>query len=742
MNNLSLFTKINFDNIPSELRQLNQWVNWRLETRQGKKTKIPYNSKTGQLAKTNNSTTWSTFETAKKSFLNGANYSGIGLVFSKEDGNFGLDIDHCFENDPNKTALAQEILAKFQHTYCEISPSQTGLRIFGKGNPHRCGKGNGEYKWIELYNHRSPRYLTVTGHHVPESASQLADCQEALDWLHEKFFATPTPVMTNPLPATTNHLTVEITHAHDVIEHCRRAANASKFETLFNGGGTEDQSSGDLSLCLLMAFYSQDESILDTAFRMSRRVNLTNGKWDKKHTSTGETYGQLTLRKALNTVSKTYTSSRGVKNNVITNYLDEPSTSTDWTKELRYNSRGELKPIPYNLSLIFENDKEWQGVVRYNEFTQKLEKVKKPPYKNAELGQWSDFDDIDTVIWLNKYYDCYFKKPMVNETIISVARGQKFHPLKDYLNSLTWDGVSRIEDFCNDFLGTEKTNYTQMVSKVLFLSAVARIFQPGCKSDYVPILEGAQGIGKSSIIRNLLPNPDYFSDTIFNIGSKDAYLAMRGKWIVELAELDSMNKADADRAKAFFSSSIDTYREPYGKNVMDIPRQCIFIGTVNKDTYLKDETGNRRYLPIPCNSIDIQGVIETRNQLWAEAVHRFHQGEQWWPDNSIMEEMKEQQEARYDQDVWQPRIEQYLNTHSEVTIEEITTSSQCLNFEINQVDKRVEIRVGKILRSLGYSKHRARINGILKNVYRLIEKSTVYPVYQNKPDSVSSVSYH
>jgi len=754
-NNISLslvtYKQVNFDKIPLELCQLNQWVNWRLETRHGKKTKIPYNSKTGHRAKTNNPATWSTWEQAKKSFQQGANYSGIGLVFSPGDGNFGIDIDHCFENDPNKAAITQQIFEKFKHTYCEISPSQTGLRIFGKGNPSRCGKGNGDYKWIEIYNHSSPRYLTVTGNHLPESATQLADCQEALNWLHDQFFATPTPAKITPSLTTPNHPMTSITHAHsithaqDVIEHCQRAANASKFEMLFNGGGPEDQSSGDLSLCLIMAFYSQAETILDEAFRMSRRVNLTNGKWDKKHKSTGETYGELTLRKALNTISTTYSPSfsKSIPTKNPTPGGTSQRDTNDWTKELIYNSRGGLKPEPHNLSLIIKNDSRWQDVVKYNEFTGEVEKVNRPPYKNGELGPWTDFDDVDTMLWLNKHYRCYFKEHLVNKTITSLAREQKFHPLRDYLNSLTWDGVSRLGDFCSDFLGAEKTNYTQMVGKIMFLSAVARAFQPGCKVDYISILEGGQGIGKSTVIRNLLPDPNYFSDTLFHIGSKDAYLAMRGKWVIEMAELDSMNKADAERAKAFFTSAVDNYREPYSKKTSLTPRQCIFIGTVNKDTYLKDETGNRRYLPIQCNAIDIQGVIEIRDQLWAEAVHRYHQGETWWPDPSLREEMKEQQEARYDQDVWQPQIEQYLNTHSEVTIAEVATSPQCLNFELNRVDKRVEIRIGKVLRSLGYSKHRARINGILKNVYRLIEKPVVYPLYQNRSENVSTLSsYH
>jgi putative DNA primase/helicase len=127
---------------------------------------------------------------------------------------------------------------------------------------------------------------------------------------------------------------------------------------------------------------------------------------------------------------------------------------------------------------------------------------------------------------------------------------------------------------------------------------------------------------------------------------------------------------------------------------------------------------NRRYLPIKTTTVDIEGITEMRDQLWAEAVYRLNQGEPWWPDNSIADEMREQQEARYDQDVWQSKIGEYLCTHNEVTIEDVATSHQCLGLELNKVDRRTEIRIGKIIKCLGYSKHRVRINGILKNTYR------------------------
>jgi len=408
-------------------------------------------------------------------------------------------------------------------------------------------------------------------------------------------------------------------------------------------------------------------------------------------------------------------------NNAFNRELEGLNDVPDWIEQLQEYKNGKLLTVLANAATILENDPNWQGVFRYNEFSQRIEKVKKPPYKNSKVGHWCNADSINTVIWLSreaKYGN--FNPKTINEAVISVSLSQSFHPIKDYLNQLTWDKTPRIDEFFSDYFGTEKNNYTSQVSKVLFLSAVARIFKPGCKSDYVPILEGSQGIGKSSAVRALMPDPKYFSDTPFDMGAKDSYLAIVGKWIVELAELDSMNKADADRAKAFFSSSVDTYRKPYGEFIEDVPRETIFIGTVNKDAYLKDETGNRRYLPITCKTVDIEGIAQCRDQLWAEAVHRFNQGEPWWPGNSIANEMREQQEARYEQDSWESAIKKYLDRHSgDVTIEGVALNSE-LKFDLNKIDRRIETRIGKVLKHLGYSKCRIRDGKLRKFVYKKV----------------------
>jgi putative DNA primase/helicase len=169
------------------------------------------------------------------------------------------------------------------------------------------------------------------------------------------------------------------------------------------------------------------------------------------------------------------------------------------------------------------------------------------------LGEWQDTDDTDTAIWLEEYYDLKPSSQKVSEVIKSIARHHKFHPVRDYLSSLNWDGKSRVDNWLSVYLGVLDTEYARLVGKTWLISAIARIMTPGCQVDNVLILEGEQGIFKSTALRLLCQDDAWFNDTPFDLGSKDAFMALTGKWIIELAELDSFNKADSARAKAFLT---------------------------------------------------------------------------------------------------------------------------------------------------------------------------------------------
>jgi predicted P-loop ATPase len=229
------------------------------------------------------------------------------------------------------------------------------------------------------------------------------------------------------------------------------------------------------------------------------------------------------------------------------------------------------------------------------------------------------------------------------------------------------------------------------------ISAVARIMQPGCKVDHMLILEGPQGAKKSSALR-ILAGEQWFTDELAEIGSKDAAQQMRGVWIIEIAELDAISRAEVSRIKAFLTRIVDRYRPPYERYVIDVPRQCVFAGSVNPDTYLRDETGNRRFWPIRCGSIDLDALRRDRDQLWAEAVARYREGAIWWiEDRNLIATAQAEQEVRYHADAWDARIDRWLTFERRRVNHGYPGYDDWREEEVERADSLADVSVGEIL---------------------------------------------
>jgi AAA domain len=283
--------------IPNALKARNQWLVWKLEDRGGPKpTKPPYCVKSGCLGKSNDPATWCDFNTALAALQNGKGYDGIGFAFAEGDGLTGIDVDH-----PWDSPIAVKIREQFQGTYCEKSPHGK-LRIFCYGKPRRCGKGTTD-KAIEVYDHTSPRYLTVTGEWIEGTAREVTNQQEALDWLHETYFKPKE----EPKPKKPKASVPELSLGdQDIIDKAKVAKNGGKFCALFYGGweaaGYLSQSEADAALCSMLAFWTQDEGQIDRIFRQSA---LMRPKWGKRHHADGRTYGMMTIEWALGAVTET-----------------------------------------------------------------------------------------------------------------------------------------------------------------------------------------------------------------------------------------------------------------------------------------------------------------------------------------------------------------------------------------------------------------------------------------------------
>jgi hypothetical protein len=285
---------------------------------------------------------------------------------------------------------------------------------------------------------------------------------------------------------------------------------------------------------------------------------------------------------------------------------------------------------------------------------------------------------------------------IVKEGIELYAVEHRFDPVKDWLNSLTWDGEDRLERLLPDGFGTAASEYTAAVGKCFLIGMVARVFRPGCKVDSMPIFEGSQGIFKSSALK-ILGGP-YFAEIHESIMSKDFYIAIAGKMLCEISELHAFRRADIERIKGIITTATDRFRSPYGKFAADFPRRCVFAGTTNLDDWNTDETGARRFWPVRCTEISREYLETNRDQLFAESVARFNCGESWWQVPET--EAAVQREARRDIDPWESLLERHLESLIEVDIPNLITNVLQLN--PRDMNALVQKRVAKILRARGF----------------------------------------
>jgi predicted P-loop ATPase len=394
--------------------------------------------------------------------------------------------------------------------------------------------------------------------------------------------------------------------------------------------------------------------------------------------------------------------------------LDELSrvtfTGLRWQDELIRSKASSDKnetsilPILANAITALRLAPEWQGVLAYDEFRCNVVAVKPVPWGALPKSGWTDQEDRLTAEWLQRNR-IFVSVEIASQAVQTVAAQRRVHPVQDYLDRLQWDGVPRLDQWLSTYLGVKESNYSYALGARWMLSAVARIYRPGAKADCCLILEGPQGIKKSTALRMLAG--EYFTDELADLGSKDAALQIRGVWIVEISELDSLVRSEIASIKAFMSRTADRFRPPFGKRVIECPRQCVFAGTVNHTEYLRDETGARRFWPVLCGSIDTNALARDCDQLWAEAKHRYLSGEKWWLDTSALVEIAaEEQSARYQGDPWEEIIGPWLEVRSSTSVSEVL--EKCVNKPQAQWTQADKNRVGRCLRTLGWERYRER----------------------------------
>ncbi|MCM1316188.1 MAG: toprim domain-containing protein [Prevotella sp.] len=407
----------------------------------------------------------------------------------------------------------------------------------------------------------------------------------------------------------------------------------------------------------------------------------------------------------------------------------------DWKSGLLRNvTNNAVKNTLQNLELIFYNDPTYSGKIEFNELTQMM---------TFDRKDWRDVTENRIKLYLEKEYTLYTSIDSINQMCSIIADDNSYHPIKEYLNAVRWDGVQRIKRVFSDFLGAADNMYTQAVAVITFVGAVARVFEAGVKFDTCTVLVGRQGTGKSKFIGKIAVKPEWFTDGVTTFDGKDFYESIQGKWIIELGEGTAFQKSIKERSKQAIASQQDFYRKPYGRNPEQRPRQCVFLGTTNNYDFLKDETGDRRYYPIDVNiakatkNIDRDLTDTYISQLWAEAVQLYRGGQSIYiQDKQVLALAEQEQRKHFDESPLQADIYNFLeipitSSWYDTSIEGrrkyildyqegITTAGaykrdrisvkeivcELFGYELNQpIDRKMSLEIARTLTALGWIKN-------------------------------------
>lgn len=332
--------------------------------------------------------------------------------------------------------------------------------------------------------------------------------------------------------------------------------------------------------------------------------------------------------------------------------FETPAEDTDWTSKLKFTAKGAIAQTIENAVTILTHDPKLAGCLAFDEMEHNIVTLSSLPW-NRKKGprQWIDADDAALRLYLESAYSIS-GKDRIFDAVNVVAQRNAFHPVREYLDSCDWDEVPRVETLLIDYLGAEDNAYTRAVTRKTMAAAVARIYRPGCKFDYMLTLRGRQGIGKSALTAKL--GGKWFSDTFTTMQGKDAYEQVQGVWLMEIGELAGMRKAEAETIKLYISKQSDRFRPAYGRRLQEFPRQCIFIGTTNETQFLRDTTGNRRFWVVdtpndPARDLWEELTPETVRRIWGEAVQIYKAGEPLYLTREL-EEYARQVQAAYEEE--------------------------------------------------------------------------------------------
>jgi hypothetical protein len=678
-----------------------RFVLWRAvkDRETGKVRKLPLQAATGKAASSTDPATWATWEACHDARRR-HRAAGIGVVFNG-DGVGGVDLDSC--RDPVTGTIADWAMRWIReiNSYTEVSPSGSGVKIIFKVDPvpklvankrtvGEAGNGGDHAPAVELYV--TGRYFALTGQHVDGTPDEITDATPAVErlarWIAEGVGGGPS--------ATADDLPPQLAAAIDA-DPTLKAAWASGEKLTRGGDGT--RSGLEFSLMVYLARSGWTDELLALAIRHYPHGQFRNGALNERN-------AERRLNKLLRKAAEIRKTSG-----------ERADTLAEVETLLARKAGGDPADCVLNAAVVLRHCPAFVGKIRLDEHRLTIVCRDLPWSRRPGWRDWADTDDTLLAMWCQER-GIPVKPSTCAAAVAAVAEENGFHPIRAYLGRLPWDGTPRLDRWLITYFGADegKAGYLAKVGAKWMISAVARIYDPGCDAQHLLVLEGRQGIKKSRGLAALVPDRRHFTDDIAEAGTKDGAQDLSGKWIIELSELSAIRRGAIERVKAYLSRSEDHYRPSYGRRSGNFPRQCVFVGTTNEHAYLHDPSGNRRFWPVAVTKGDVEGIARDRDQLWAEAVHRHHAGEIWHLDEADERLAAEEQAEREEDDVWTDRVLEWAARQREP----FTTSavlSDAIGMPLERQNRGEETRIGIILRRAGYTVQRPRTNGGRVRVY-------------------------
>lgn len=782
--------------LPQAMREKPQWLLWRFvaHPKLAKPAKMPFyvsgRKRRGAQGSVEDREELASFEAALTEFTRG-DWQGIGFAFLPGDGLIGIDLDGMVDPDTGEIAPRCKAIVAACASYTEWSPSRKGVHIICAGEIDKTFKDNSI--GVEVF--AKAQFFTCTGEHWADTPAEVQPIEEATI---KRLRATVAQAKGKPKSAARSAVQTpgQAGDAPDKVDDYGRVNEAAMAQLdvwvpallpmakRYEGTGAWRVSSKDLNRSLQEDLSIAPTGIVDFGVRevdarQGRRTPIdlvVEYQGGKPRDALMWLAGRLGVTLAARSAAKprrgaAEAPTAGAQTPFPGSAAGEgaeddapPPARHEWRDDL-LRSNGGKKDCRENVYLVLINHPKLQGLVGYDEFAHRVMKLRRPPW-DSDDGEWTTNDDYLLGYWLAQHERLVIKaEGTIVAGVAMAAYANRYHPVRKYLDELPdWDGTERLPFWLSDCLGAEESDYTRLVGAWFLMGMVKRIQVPGCQMDYMVVLEGLQGKQKSTALRTLVGNDDWFADTPIRIGDKDAVLSLAGKWLYEVGELDSFNKAEVTAVKQYVSSRVDRVREPFARRPSDRPRSGVFGGTTNQSEYFKDPTGARRFWPVACDGeIRLEHLAASRDQLFAEAKHRLKSEDpdvrRYWPTREETEKyLVPQQERREIVDPWYERLAIWLDLRDiygdsgeQICDVENFTSHELLTKALHVPTDRIDgsrqmaTRVGIAMHKLGWEKRRdptgARLHRYWRPSAKRPEPEASAPAAQSGGDGVPEELY-